>query len=213
MSYGRMVKEEQRLRGEIARYFEESEAADREEESKHHDKLPEELRTAAKRALEEEAKQRARYEQGERRKKAKEEGRPFHPTKNPDDTSPKDKAQRNFTDPESRIMKNLDPAFIQAYNAQVAVDVDSQIIVAADLSNQAADGPHLLPLVRDVVRNCDLSRHRGRTPQRPSGCGTVWINPTGGSGTGSGSVRWSRCTGRSNRVAGYARFSFAGWRR
>ena len=164
MSYGRLVKEEQRLRGEIARYFEESEAADREEESKHHDELPEELRTAekrlavieaAKRALEEEAKQRARYEQGERRKKAKEEGRPFHPTKNPDDTSPKDNAQRNFTDPESRIMKNSDQAFIQAYNAQVAVDVDSQIIVAADLSNQAADGPHLLPLVRDVVRNCD----------------------------------------------------------
>jgi hypothetical protein len=164
MSYGRMVKEEQRLRGEIARYFEESEAADREEESKPPDELPEELRTAgkrlaaiemAKRALEEEAKQRARYEQGERRKKAQEEGRPFHPTKNPDDTSPKDKAQRNFTDPESRIMKNSDQAFIQAYNAQVAVDVDSQIIVAADLSNQAADGPHLLPLVRDVMRNCD----------------------------------------------------------
>lgn len=268
MSYGQMVKEELRLRDEIARYFEESEAADREEESKHPDELPEELRTAgkrlaaietAKRALEEGAKQRARYEQGERRKKAQEEGRPFHPMKNPDDTSPKDKAQRNFTDPESRIMKNSDQAFIQAYNAQVAVDVDSQIIVAADLSNQAADGPHLLPLVRDVMRTCDEKpsevladagyfseanvtalereaisvlippgRIRHRAWRRESAqivpppgeyaaaAERMWYRldqPDGRERYRSEGVRWSRCTGRSKRVAGYASFSFAGWRR
>lgn len=163
MSYGRMGKEEQRLREEIARYFEESEAADREEDKAQNDELPEALRTAekrlaaiavAKRALEEEARERARDEQEERRKKAKEKGRPFRPQKDPDKAAPANKAQRNFPDPESRIMKSSDKAFIQAYNAQAAVDVDSQIIVAADLTNQAADGPHLVSLVKDVRRHC-----------------------------------------------------------
>ncbi|MFZ5597044.1 MAG: hypothetical protein ACOY31_08550 [Bacillota bacterium] len=53
---------------------------------------------------------------------------------------PDDKAQRNFTDPESRIMMNSDKAFVQAYNAQAVVDSKSQIILAAEVTNQAADG-------------------------------------------------------------------------
>lgn len=47
----------------------------------------------------------------------------------------KDKAQRNSTDPDSCIMKNFGKAFIQAYNAQAAVDTKSQLMVAADLTN------------------------------------------------------------------------------
>jgi hypothetical protein len=47
---------------------------------------------------------------------------------------PKPTAQRNFTDPDSRIMKGRD-GFVQAYNAQAAVDVDAQIIVAHRLTN------------------------------------------------------------------------------
>jgi cytochrome c5 len=52
---------------------------------------------------------------------------------------PKDKAQANFTDPASRIMKNSDGAYIQAYNAQAVVDDAHQIITAADVTTNPAD--------------------------------------------------------------------------
>ena len=74
------------------------------------------------------------------------------PPKRPDGT-PKPKAQRNFTDPESRIMMR-DGAFMQAYNAQIAVDEEHQIIVAAALSNQAPDAEYFEPMLRRVVENC-----------------------------------------------------------
>ena len=64
---------------------------------------------------------------------------------------PKPKAQRNFTDPDSRIMKTSDRAFHQCYNAQAVVDEASQIIVASYLSNQAADSPHLAGML-DLIR-------------------------------------------------------------
>jgi IS5 family transposase len=50
-------------------------------------------------------------------------------------------------------MRNSDKAFIQAYNAQAAVDSEHQIIVAADASNQAADSPHLLAITEQVEKN------------------------------------------------------------
>jgi len=167
MSYRRMVEEEQRLRAQIAQYFSESEAADREEDEAPRSEWPKGLRTAekrlaviesAKRALEEEAKEKARFEQAERRREAREQGRTFRARKTPEGARPTPRAQRNFTDPDSRIMKNSDKAFVQAYNAQAAVDVESQIIVAARLTNQAADAPHLTSLVEDVNRHC------GRNP-------------------------------------------------
>jgi transposase len=74
------------------------------------------------------------------------------PPKRPNGT-PKPKAQRNFTDPESRIMMR-DGGFLQAYNAQLAVDEDHQIIVAAALSNQAPDVEYFEPMLRRVVENC-----------------------------------------------------------
>ncbi|HBY98108.1 MAG TPA: hypothetical protein DEP84_29895, partial [Chloroflexi bacterium] len=79
------------------------------------------------------------------------EGRPKKPGRppNPSDTPPPD-AQRNFTDPDARIMKNSDKAYVQAYNVQAAVDRRAQIIVGCDLTNQAADAPHLLPMVEQV---------------------------------------------------------------
>jgi transposase len=70
------------------------------------------------------------------------------------DGTPKPKAQRNFTDPQSRIMLR-DGAFIQAYNAQIAVDEAHQIIVAAALSNQAPDAEYFTPMLNRVVDNCD----------------------------------------------------------
>jgi IS5 family transposase len=69
------------------------------------------------------------------------------------DGKPTPKAQRNFTDPESRIMVR-DGGFIQAYNAQLAVDGPSQVIVAAALSNNAADAGYFEPLLSRTVNNC-----------------------------------------------------------
>lgn len=67
---------------------------------------------------------------------------------------PQPKAQRNFTDPQSRIMLR-DGAFLQAYNAQIAVDEGHQIIVAAALSNQAPDAEYFEPMLDRIVDNCD----------------------------------------------------------
>ncbi len=69
---------------------------------------------------------------------------------------PKPKAQRNFTDPDSRIMFK-DGAVVQAYNAQIAVDEGTQIIVAAALSNQGPDVEYFEPMLRRVVDNCDAA--------------------------------------------------------
>lgn len=172
MSYSRMKKEEKRLREEIRRYFEEVETTDQAEDkrlgSKQGDELPDHLKTEKQRLdvirnamaqLEEEARQKAAAEQQKRKEKANKEGRNYRPRNDANDAKPPPKAQRNFTDPDSRIMKNADKAFIQGYNAQAAVDVDSQIIVAAQLSNQAADGPHLVEVVKQV------EQATGRRPQ------------------------------------------------
>jgi len=75
------------------------------------------------------------------------------PPAKPDGT-PKPKAQRNFTDPESRIMVR-DGAYVQAYNAHIAVDEGHQIIVAAALSNQAPDSEYFVPMLRRIVNNCE----------------------------------------------------------
>jgi transposase len=72
---------------------------------------------------------------------------------------PKPKAQRNFTDPQSRIMFR-DGAFLQAYNGQIAVDEANQIIVAAALSNQGPDTEYFEPMLRRVVENCQAAPSR-----------------------------------------------------
>jgi transposase len=66
--------------------------------------------------------------------------------------APKPTAQRNFTDPDSRIMMR-DGAVIQAYNAQVAVDSESQVIVAEAVTNQAPDAEHFIPMLERVTSN------------------------------------------------------------
>ena len=65
---------------------------------------------------------------------------------------PKDKAQRNFTDPESRIMKTGD-GFVQAYNGQIAVDAKSQVIVAQNLTNAPTDIQQLTPMLERIKAN------------------------------------------------------------
>ena len=179
MSYRRMQEEEQRLKGEIQELLERAEKADADEDRKYGadrrgDELPEELRhretrlakiQAAKAALEAEARLRAGVGELPNPDAVSE------PTEPDDDSDPDPpgtgggrrrkrakgvptaKAQRNFTDPDSRIMKGPEKQFIQGYNAQVAVDSDTQVIVAADVTNQAADAPHLVPMVSQVITN------------------------------------------------------------
>ncbi len=146
MSYGRMKEEEQRIREEIAAWFKEADQVDAEEdrrfgEDRQGDELPEELQHAERR------RQLIQEAMAELEKEAQAEGK----------AEPAAKAQRNFTDPESKIMKSSEGAFIQGYNGQAAVDAKHQIIVAAALTNQAADAPQLIPLVGLVRRN--LGRH------------------------------------------------------
>ncbi len=169
MSYGRMQTEGQRLAQEVQELLAQAEATDAAEDARHGaerrgDELPAELARretrlatirAAMAALETEA-QAAAASAGPGPAAA---GAPQARRGLPPGT-PAPKAQRNFTDPDSRIMKNADKAFVQAYNAQAAVEESHQIIVAQALTNQAADAPHAVPLVDAVQANT------GESPQR-----------------------------------------------
>ena len=171
MSYGRMHTEEARLAAEVAVMLKQAAAIDAEEDRRYGrdvrgDELPAELRRredrlrkirAAKAALEAEAKARAAAEQARRR--GDPPGPAGRPPKPPRDT-PRDKAQYNFTDPQSCIMRNADGAFIQGYNAQAAVDATHQLIVATDVTAQPADACHLVPMVTAIKQTT------GRRPRR-----------------------------------------------
>jgi transposase len=165
MSYGRMKEQEQKLTQEIEALLERARVTDAQEDARWgadqgEEQLPEELQRrqqrlakieAAKARLEQRQAQadreRGRHpEDGQRRGDGA--GRPF---KRPFGM-PEDKAQDNFTDPESRIMK-LGGSFEQCYNAQAVVDADSQLIVASGLSNNAADNEELVPMVEAVKDN------------------------------------------------------------
>src|SRR6266852_2203825 len=147
MSYERMKKREAELKAEVARMLAAAEAADAEEDEtfgkdKRGDEMPDWAGDKQKRlakiqqamaALEAEARLAAEEErriEAEKEQQRQAEGRkkPGKPAAPPSD-EPNPKAQRNFTDPESRIMKSKD-GFVQAYNAQAAVDAGAQIIVA-----------------------------------------------------------------------------------
>lgn len=86
-------------------------------------------------------------------------GLPFHTVAHEVDGTPKPKAQRNFTDPDSRIMV-MGGNFVQAYNCQVAVDEKAQIIVAQFLTNQAVDFEHLRPVLQQVYANLGAHPHQ-----------------------------------------------------
>jgi len=86
---------------------------------------------------------------------------PSHRVQTTSDGLPRPKAQRNFTDPDSRIMKR-GGEFIQGYNCQIVVDSANQIIVADAVTNQAPDTDHLAPMLELVRRNT------GQLPRRLS---------------------------------------------
>lgn len=83
------------------------------------------------------------------------DGLPFHTVQHEKDGTPKPKAQRNFTDPDSRIMA-AGGGYTQAYNAQIAVDEKNQIIVAQLVTNQGPDVEHLQPVLKQVHENLGL---------------------------------------------------------
>jgi transposase len=162
MSYKRMKEEEERLEAEISEMLQKAVAVDEEEDrrygkDKRGDELPRELAfresrlkkiRLAREALEAEAKQEAEQAEKEGKKAA---------------AVPTDKTQRNFTDPDSRIM----PApggkhFEQAYNAQAAVDSAHQVIVAAGVTDEPTDRKQARPMIEQVKTNT------GRLPRQMS---------------------------------------------
>jgi transposase len=170
MSYERMSKREAELQAEVDGWLKAAEAADAAEDKafgtdKRGDEMPgwvadKQARLAkireAKAALEAEAKAKAAAEQAARENK---HDKP--PRKPPPSAAPEPKAQRNFTDPESRILKTKD-GYIQGYNAQAAVDAQAQIVVAHTLSNNGSDQAQFAPLLNATKANL------GRNPDEVS---------------------------------------------
>jgi transposase len=178
MSYARMKQREAELKAEVDRWLKAAEAADAEEDRLYGNKRGEEMPdwvadkrkrldkiAQAKAALEAEAKAAAAEE--ERRRAAAEAERLAQGRKKsgrtpaPPQAEPDGKAQRNFTDPQSRILKTKD-GYIQGYNAQAAVDAAAQIIVAHGLTPGMSDQDQLVPLV-DAIKD-----HLGRSPKEAS---------------------------------------------
>jgi transposase len=155
MSYDRMRAKQQQLRSEVSQLLAQAEAADAAEDAEYGtdrlgDELPAELQRResrlkrireAKRALEARAKEEA-MAKGEAAKSAK----------------PNPKAQYNFTDPESRIMKGPD-GFVQAYNVQVAVD-ELQLIVGQAVTQETNDKKQLMPMITTI------EQQSGETPSQ-----------------------------------------------
>jgi len=170
MSYGRMKETEPKLAQEVQSWFDKAKAADDAEDARHGEATGEELPDWV-------------VDKERRRTKIREamvalEAEADKPTEPDDDPEPppsgkpefekgqvkhepKDKAQRNFTDPDSKIMKGPD-GFLQGYNCQAAVDGDSQVIVAHDVVATPADTPQLIGMVDKIKRNM------GRQPREIS---------------------------------------------
>jgi len=153
MSYGGMKRAERDLKSEIDRWFEEAERIDREEDELYGadnsgDELPEWVADKQKRL---EKIRQAKAELEAEAKAELEQGR--DPVKNTHKAKPtgipREKTQRNFTDPESRLLKSS-PGFIQGYNAQAAVDADSQVIVAQSVVNTGSDAHQMVPLLKQI---------------------------------------------------------------
>jgi transposase len=179
MSYERMEKRAAELEAEVAKWLGAAEAADAAEDKLHGrdktgDEMPEwvadkkrraekirqakaELEAEAKAAAEAKLKAAAEAQEKRESKGRRKGGRKAAPPS----TEPDAKAQKNFTDPESRIMKSKD-GFVQAYNAQAAVDGEAQIIVAHDVTQSGVDCGQLVPMTDAIETNL------GRKPEQLS---------------------------------------------
>ncbi len=161
MSYEYMLKEEKRLKTEIKALLAQAEAADQADDQtygreRRGEELPEELARRqsrlkkireAKAALEAEARDVARAAEAERQQAGKPPS-----GHDPEQAQPEPKAQYNFTDPESQIMKVSNKGWDQCLNAQVAVN-EHQIIVAADVTDATNDKQQVRPMVEQLQQN------------------------------------------------------------
>jgi transposase len=170
MSYGHMLAQERKLKDEIEGLLQRAQALDEREDEEYGDddghSLPKELRRRedrlrvireAKQRIEERAQVRAEEEEQRREKEAEERKsrgeKPKRYRKVPE-RKPKAKEQENFTDRDSRIMRDgATKGYVQGYNAQVGVDSAHQIIVAAEVGNNAADVGRLLPVLDAAAQN------------------------------------------------------------
>ena len=175
MSYGYMKKDIERLEAEIDQLLKQAEQIDAEQDaalgSRRGDELPAELKRRedrlakireAKARLEAEARVKADAEQkrrDEEQAQRKAEGRTRRgKVPAPLDPTPEDKAQTNFTDPEAKIMKQSNKGFDYSYNAQAVVDAEDQIIVAAEVTNQANDKQQGVPMAQAALDNIDAAK-------------------------------------------------------
>jgi transposase len=162
MSYGRMGRAEAALATEVEGWLAKAAAADAADDAEHGadrrgDELPDwvadkqarrERIRAAKAALEAEARAEPPPPDAEPGASSgmSDHGRP----RRAQDGGPPERAQRNFTDPDSRVLKARD-GFVQGYNGQLAVDAGHQIIVAQRLTTHGSDQAGLVPLVDATV--------------------------------------------------------------
>jgi transposase len=171
MSHERMEKDLVRLREKVRGLLAGAEAADADDDAEYGvgrrgDELPEDLRRAESRLarikqlkaeLEAEAAQQdaeaATHNDDDVPPAAGETPLPKHRIPRTKDGGIDPKAQRNFTDADSRIMKGSD-GYVQAYNCQAVVDEQHQIIVAQAVTNQPPDVEHLVPMLAQTVANC-----------------------------------------------------------
>ncbi len=167
MSYARMKRREPELAKLVDEWMKEAGSADEEEDEEHGpdrrgDEMPKHMREKIKKLvkmreamarLESEAEQKAASVAEERKEREKELGhklggpKPQAPSGEPDD-----KAQSNFTDPESRIMKTTD-GYEQAYNCQAGVDAGSQVIVCHGVTAKQNDDDELMPMMDQIEKN------------------------------------------------------------
>ena len=179
MSYARMEQTAKELEEDVQRLLTKAQGVDRQEDGLYGkgirgDELPEELRfkesrlrkiREAMKSLEAEAKEKAKQEQEAAKKQ---EDDPAQTAKNrkgkkrrTSSGKPEGKAQRNFTDPESRIMKDgATESFEQCYNCQAAAE-ESQVIVATGVTQEANDQKQVQPMVEAIKANLD-----GRVPKK-----------------------------------------------
>jgi hypothetical protein len=146
MSYERMKQQEEAIREQVKELMAKAAARDAEEDTlfgkdKRGDELPEELQRRETRLARIREAQRVVEERA--REKAKAEG------KAEDKAEPEAKSQYNFTDPESRIMKSNE-GFVQAYNAQIAVEPEFQLIVGQSVTQAGNDKEQLQPMVQAI---------------------------------------------------------------
>jgi len=170
MSYDRMVKEEGRLQAEVDIVLQQATEADGRDDARYGtdrtgDELPVELAfregrlrkiREAKAALEQEAREAAAAKQAANEARNAEGPRPGPKPQTPS-AVPAPKAQRNFTDPESRIMPASGDkgSFVQGYNCQAVVDATAQIIIAADVTQAPNDKQQAQPLLQQAITNTD----------------------------------------------------------